>query len=317
MNIIAYPPHELKTKYHACLSYASGFSTVAYICRRYHISKASLMRWMTIFDGTERSLVNKSHRPHTPHPHAHTESEIKKIQDLLRRNPHIGLVELFSKLRVSIGYSRHYASLYRFLKKLGFYGMQPETHKKYVPKPYETPHRIGEKAQLDVKYVPPDCNANLHDNNKYYQYTIIDEASRERFIYPYQERSSYSTVDFIQRAITFFGYIPKIIQTDNGSEFTYIKETNRIHPFDTLCFNLGITHKLIRPRTPRHNGKVERSHRNDQQRFYSYLRFYCYDDLKTQMKAYLKRSNNICSSALNWLTPSQKRQQLFLLNLVA
>lgn len=73
---------------------------------------------------------------------------------------------------------------------------------------------------------------------------------------------------------------------------------------------MNITHKLIRPRTPRHNGKVERSHRNDQQRFYQYLSFYSYTDLIIQMKAYLKRSNNIPMQTLNWLTPIQKREQI-------
>ena len=87
--------------------------------------------------------------------------------------------------------------------------------------------------------------------------------------------------------------------------------------FDTLCENLGITHKLIRPRTPRHNGKVERSHRNDNVRFYSTLKFYNYNDLVKQMKAYLIRSNNICSSSIGWLTPLQKREQLIKKGMVA
>ena len=138
----------------------------------------------------------------------------------------------------------------------------------------------------------------------------FDEASRERFIYPYMEQSSYSTIDFIKRAIVYFGYKPKIIQTDNGFEFTHGAKTDRIHPFDVLCNSLNIEHKLIKPRTPRHNGKVERSHRNDQQRFYNYLSFYSYDDLIYQMKFYLKRSNNIPMQILGWLSPIQKREQL-------
>ena len=125
---------------------------------------------------------------------------------------------------------------------------------------------------------------------------MIDEASRERFIYPYLEQSSYSTVDFVKRAIAYFGYKPKIIQSDNGFEFTHNKETKMIHPFDILCGELAIIHKLIRPRTPRHNGKAERSHRTDNNRFYLTLKFYNYNDLVKQMKAYLIRSNNFCSS---------------------
>lgn len=162
---------------------------------------------------------------------------------------------------------------------------------------------------MDVKVVPKQCYVGQLPD-KFYQYTVIDEASRERFIYPYKEQSSYSTIDFVKRAIVYFGYKPQIIQTDNGQEFTYTKRTDKIHPLDVLLMSLQITHKLIKPRTPRHNGKVERSHRNDQQRFYSYLHFYSYDDLLKQMKTYLKRSNNIPMQSLNWLTPLQMRQNI-------
>ncbi|MDY3087703.1 MAG: IS481 family transposase, partial [Oscillospiraceae bacterium] len=55
---------------------------------------------------------------------------------------------------------------------------------------------------------------------------------------------------------------------------------------------------------------VERSHRNDQERFYNYLKFYSYDDLLIQMKRYLKRSNNIPMAVLDWKSPLQKRAEL-------
>lgn len=145
---------------------------------------------------------------------------------------------------------------------------------------------------MDVKFVPPVCYSGSVPQ-KFYQYTVIDEASHKRFLYPYMEQSSYSTVDFVKRAIAYFGYKPAIIQTNDGGEFTHIKKTNREHPFDILCSELNIDHQKIRPRTPRHNGKVEHSHRNDQERFYNHMSFYDYEDLKLQMKRYLKRSNNI------------------------
>ena len=101
-----------------------------------------------------------------------------------------------------------------------------------------------------------------------------------------------------------------MIQTDNGFEFTLGRLSEKKHAFDIFCEVESIEHKLIRPRTPRHNGKVERSHRNDNERFYKYLNFYSYDDLKHQMKAYLKRSNNIPMQTLNWHTPLEKRKKL-------
>lgn len=302
-----YLPHEINTKFYAVKLYRNGYS-VSFVCRRYKISKSSLMRWNKKFDGTKESLIDKSHRPKTKHPNAHTDIELKWIRDYTRRNPNISLPELYGKLRTEKGYSRHACSLFRVMRKMGYY-VNKEKRTKYVPKHYDTPKQIGIKWQLDVKYVPKDCYSGI-DNQKFYQYTVIDEASRERFIYPYKEQSSYSTVDFIKRAIVYFGYKPKIIQTDNGQEFTYTSKTDRIHPFDMLCLSLNIEHKLIRPRTPRHNGKVERSHRNDQQRFYNYLSFYSYKDLLIQMKAYLKRSNNIPMQILNWLSPLQMRDKL-------
>jgi len=191
-------------------------------------------------------------------------------------------------------------------RRLGYSSYAPSTKKKRKPQPYNTPTELGIKWQMDVKYVPTACYSGTIPQ-KFYQYTVIDEASRERFIYPYMEQSSFSTVDFLKRAITYFGYQPLILQTDNGPEFTHLKKTDRTHPLDILCAELKIEHKRIRPRTPRHNGKVERSHRNDQERFYNYLLFYDYNDLQVQMKRYLNRSNNIPMQVLNWKSPLEMR----------
>lgn len=307
MTSISHYPHDLNTKYFAVLLYRNG-NPISFVCRRYKCSKASLMRWNKKFDGSRESLINKSHRPLSKHPNAHTEEELTWIKNYIKRNPTISLCELYGKLRTDKGYSRHACSLFRIVRKLK-YKVNTEKHSKYVPKKYDTPTNIGIKWQMDVKVIPKQCyTGQLPD--KFYQYTVIDEASRERFIYPYKEQTSYSTIDFVKRAIVYFGYKPEIIQTDNGQEFTYTMKTNRIHPLDSLLNSLNITHKLIKPRTPRHNGKVERSHRNDQQRFYSYLQFYSYNDLLIQMKAYLKRSNNIPMQSLNWLTPLEMRQKI-------
>ena len=304
-----YLPHETTTKVHSVELYRQ-MQDVEFVCRRYHISKASLMRWNRQYDGTKESLQSKSHRPHSPHPNAHTEEELKWIRDYHRRNPGITVCEMYGKLCQEKGYTRHPGSLYRIFVKLGYREKAASTKEKSKHLGhYDTPAELGKKWQMDVKYVPSVCYVGV-DGEKFYQYTMIEEASRERFIYPYRENSSYSTVDFVQRAILYFGYAPEIVQTDNGSEFTYTQKTRRVHPLDVLCGRLHIQHKTIRPRTPWHNGKVERSHRNDQERFYNHLSFYSYEDLKIQMKRYLYRSNRIPMSVLGWRTPIQKRREL-------
>ena len=73
-----------------------------------------------------------------------------------------------------------------------------------------------------------------------------------------------------------------------------------------MAAQLNIRHKLIRPYTPRHNGKVERSHREDQRRFYETHSFYSLDDFKKQLSAYLYRSNSRPMRPLSWLSPLEK-----------
>ena len=240
---IKYLPHDFNTKFYAVQSYRNR-NRAEYVCRKYHIPNASLSRWNRKYHGTKESLVDKSHRPLTPHPNAHTE--------------------------------------------------------------------LGKKWKIDVKFVPNECKcSNLPNNLWFYQWTCIDEASRKRFIYHYTEHTPANTVAFVYRCFLFYGYKPEEIQTDNGTEFTWNQEKIKvIHPFNKLCIEENIYHHKIKPRTPRHNGKVERSHRNDNERFYNTLKFYSLEDLRYQAKLYLKRSNYIPMAVLNYRTPKEKRVYL-------
>lgn len=304
-----YCPHEITTKLNSVNLYRLT-KDISFVCRRYHISKASLMRWNKRYDGTKESLMPRSHRPLTPHPNAHTAEEIGWIKSYHRRNPNISICELYGKLREDKAYTRHPGSLYRVFVRLGYRRNVESTKKKsrHTGK-YDTPTELGIKWQMDVKYVPTACHS-AKEKEQFYQYTVIEEASRKRFIYAYGEQSSYSTVDFLKKAITWFGYAPNEIQTDCGSEFTHTAKTKRVHALDRFCAQYNIRHHVLRPRTPWHNGKVERSHRNDQERFYNHLSFYSFDDLQMQMNRYLKRANNIPMAVLGWKSPNQIHREL-------
>ncbi len=143
-----YLPHEISTKESAVKTYRQ-VGDVGYVCRKYHISKASLMRWNKIYDGKGESLIPKSHKPHTPHPNSHTEQEIKWIKDYHRRNPNITICELYGKLREDKAYSCHPGSLYRVSVRLGLRKKAESTKKKSRHLGiYDTPVQIGEKWQL-------------------------------------------------------------------------------------------------------------------------------------------------------------------------
>lgn len=309
-----YLPHKLETKIHAVQMYLNC-NDIGYVCRKYHISRVSLWRWIKKYDGTPESLIDKSHKPKSRHPEAHTNQEIRWIRNYVRRNPRITLCELWIKLKREKGYKRTITALYRVMKRLNikFYkGMNiKNTSKKKHNKKYNTPKNMGEKGQMDVKYVPNECKVGLPEDKRFYQYTYIDEATRERYLYWYEEHTPTNTVDFVKRVIKYLGYKPKEIQTDNGIEFTYNQaKIKKIHPLEKLLKELGIKHHKIQPRTPQHNGKVERSHRNDNERFYSYLKFYSIEDLREQGARYVKRSNNIPMAVLKYLSPKEKRAEL-------
>lgn len=111
-HIQHYISHELNMKYYSIKIYRNGYS-VSFVCRRYIISKSSLMHWNRNFDGTKKSLIDKSHRPLSNHLNVHLEEELFWIRNYIRRNLNIFLCEHYGKLRVS----KYACSLFWIIKK--------------------------------------------------------------------------------------------------------------------------------------------------------------------------------------------------------
>ena len=61
--------------------------------------------------------------------------------------------------------------------------------------------------------------------------------------------------------------------------------------FEQALKENDIIYHRIKVATPRHNGKVERQHRIDEQRFYSKMRMYSLEDGRKQLERYDKTSN--------------------------
>ena len=274
---------------------------------KYKTNRQYIYRWKNRYNGSIESLRCRSRRPHH-HPNQHTPSEIKLIYNTRRRNPNAGLVILWVKL-MQKGYKRSITGLYRFLRRQGIMAVKVP-NPKYVPKPYEKMHYPGQRVQVDVKFVPAVCLVNEAKGQKFYQYTAIDEYSRWRFVEAFEEHSSYSSAQFLEHLIKAFPYPIECVQTDNGQEFTKrfgsYGGSEKLTVFQIRLADYGIKHKLIRPFTPRHNGKVERSHRKDNERFYATHTFYSFDDFSKQLKLYNRRDyNNFPMCPLDWKTPNE------------
>lgn len=274
---------------------------------KYKTNRQYIYRWKNRYDGSIESLRNRSTRPHH-HPNQHTPEEIKLISDMRRRNPDAGLVVFWVKL-MQRGYTRSIPGLYRFLRKQGMMAVKPP-NPKYIPKPYEQMDHPGQRIQIDVKFVPSACLVNQAKGKRFYQYTAIDEYSRWRFVEAFEEHSSYSSMRFLEHLVKVFPCPIECVQTDNGQEFTkrFSSHGGSDKPtiFQTRLKEFGIRHKLIRPFAPRHNGKVERSHRKDNERFYATHTFYSFEDFSKQLKVYNRKDyNQFPMRPLGWRTPKQ------------
>ena len=273
---------------------------------KYKTNRQYIYRWKRRFDGSIESLRDRSRRPHH-HPNQHTPQEIKLILDMRRRNPDAGLVVFWVKL-MQRGYKRSIPGLYRFLKKQGIMAVHLP-NPKYIPKPYEQMDHPGQRIQIDVKFVPYACLVNSKVIGKqFFQYTAIDEYSRWRFVEAFEEHSTYSSAMFLEHLVKAFPYRIECVQTDNGSEFTnrFTSQKEKATMFQVHLQKHGIRHKLIRPYTPRHNGKVERSHRKDNERFYATHTFYSFEDFSRQLQRYNRREyNRFPMRPLGWKSPAQ------------
>ena len=270
---------------------------------RYKVNRQYVYRWRKRYDGTLQSLADKSHRPHH-HPNQHTPEELKLIADMRKRNTNAGLVVFWVKLRQR-GYSRSITGLYRVLQKTGQLTVKPP-NPKYIPKPYEKMFYPGQRVQIDVKVVPTSCIVGDAKGEKFYQYTAIDEYSRFRYLEAFKEQSTYSSAIFLEHLVKAFKFPIECVQTDNGMEFTKKLSVGKQTPtmFERALQNHGIKHKLIRPFTPRHNGKVERSHRKDNEYFYATHKFYSFDDFAKQLKLHNYKYNKFPMRPLNWKAPA-------------
>lgn len=266
---------------------------------RYRVSRMSIYRWLERYDGKWQSLKERSHRP-KHHPAEQTEEEYNLIK---RHYPYYDdMMMLWDRLREK-GYKRCYQTMQRAIRRMKLDKVPYKRHP-HKPKPYMRAEYPGQKVQIDVKFVPNYCVA---DGRKYYQYTAVDECTRFTFREMYDEHSTYSSKDFLMKLIVAFPFPIREVQTDNGTEWTtqlLVKDQSMKTLFEQALSDMDIIYHRIRVATPRHNGKVERQHRLDEERLYSKMRMYSLEDGRKQLAKYNKVSNNISKSCLKFRSPN-------------
>lgn len=262
---------------------------------RFKVSRNSIYRWKNRYDGTWQSLKDRSHRPKS-HPKQHSQQEHDLIMRYYHRNKDDKIV-LWDKIRKK-GYNRSYTVMCQYIRRQG---IEQSDRKKYrKDKPYKRADYPGQKLQLDVKYVPSYC---VVTGEKYYQYTAVDECTRWTYREMYAEHSTYSSLEFLKNLVKKAPFPIREVQTDNGTEWTKALISRTL--FEKQLEQYDIVYHRIRVATPRHNGKVERQHRTDEQRFYQKMRMYSLEDGRKQLEKYNKWSNTIPKICLKFLSPNE------------
>lgn len=279
-----------------------GWREVMKICP---YGKRTLERWSTAYkNGGAEALESHSTRPKT-NP-KETPIELKECVIALRKKTKLCAIKLHWKLEKK-GVFIHERTIGKILKAEGL--VRKYRVKKITYKYLRAVRKPGELVEIDVKYVPGSVAGK-----RYFQYTAIDTASRWRYLAIYDEQTNEHSIAFLKEVIELFSHTITAIKTDNGSIFTnYYTGTNKrsdmtvktIHALDRFCAENGIIHYLIDPGKPAQNGTVERSHREDQEKFYERYSFYSVGDLKRKLFRWNQEYNDLEHCGLNGKTPNE------------
>ena len=239
---------------------SSEARNVARTCRHFGISRQAFYRWKRRFEATgEAGLWGRSTRPHRS-PTAIAPAVISKIL-YLRQHYHFGpgriadYLKRFHQLTVAV------SSVHRILVRHDLNRLPAnQKHRAHARRwqRYEKP-QPGHRLQIDVKFLERIPGTR----KRFYQFTAIDDCTRIRVLKVYDACTQGTAIRFMDDVLRRLPFRVQVVQTDNGAEF-------QSH-FHWRLDALGIRHVYIRPRTPHLNGKVERSHRIDDQEFYQLL----------------------------------------------
>lgn len=267
--------------------------------------KRSLERWVAKYKQQgEEGLVPKSTRPKSSPKD--TPIRLKERVIELRKSNKKSALKLHWQLEKE-GIGLHERTIGKILKAEGL--VRKYRVKKVKYKYIKALLQPGDLVEIDVKYVPQKYN-----EIQYFQYTAIDCATRWRYLAVYDQQTNEHSVHFLNAVLSKFPYPVKAIKTDNHSTFTnrytgYAKSTDplnaRPHALDIECAKLGIVHYLIDPGKPAQNGKVERSHRSDQEVFYDQVQLGTLEELKLKLRLWNMYYNDLEHCGLNGLTPNE------------
>lgn len=278
-------------------AHAEQSMNVAFTCRCFGISRDTFYRWKKNYKQKGNiGLVNS--KPCPENPKLRTPKIIEEKILYLRQTYHFGQQRIswyllrYHQIKISS------VGVYCVLKRHGLNRLPKNQRKRSIPEVKRYEKQVpGHHVQVDVKFL--DFKDNAGKKIRRFQYTAIDDATRVRALKIYGRHTQQNAIDFVNYVIEKFPFRINMIRTDNGHEFQA--------KFHWHLEDLGIRHAYIKPRTPRLNGKVERSHGTDQQEFYQLLTYKDDVDLHAKLAEWEAFYNYARPhSAMNGKTPYER-----------
>ena len=285
---------------------------IRYGCRQNGVCHKTFYDWLKKLKASDCDLTSLKNRPRgcRVSPKRTDQQTVKKLCEIRKRTGDTGGAVVSHIYHQQTGKQIAHSTVDNIFAREGL-------TTRYRPKK-TNPHtkRYASAKPLDRTQMDTVGLKIEDDNgNKVFAVTGIDCCSRRGFIHCCLEKSTEEARIGLKKLIKVFGK-PRLVQTDNGVEFTYLfvsrsnakrKKEERYAPFEKLLEQERIEHYLIKPRTPAHNGKVERFHR-------SILRYArankldgkSLDTIKSSLEKFVKFYNEEKpNAALNGLTPMQ------------
>jgi transposase InsO family protein len=257
---------------------------VAAACRRLGRKRGFYYFWWNRFLASGYRLESLQPRSRKPHGHRRqvAASTVEAIVRL-RKKTAMGRYRLHHELALT-GLVVPVSTIGKVLRREGLIGPPPRKKGKKSGRRFEMAEP-GDMIQMDVKYVPWRIAGQ-----RYYQYTVLDDCTRWRYTEIRADLSGTDARDVLEAAQARFPVAFRKVQTDNGVEFTYrlvsearvVDREPKPHPFDIWCDRHNIAHRCIPPGAKTQQGKVERSHRMDQEEFYNLKEYRDPEQLKLE-----------------------------------
>jgi transposase InsO family protein len=259
------PRHDPQLKRRlAVLTHAQESRNVSKTCRFFGISRDTFYEWKKAYvRGGEAGLLPTKRGPRNPHPNRLPESLQHQILQI-RRDFNFGPQRIVWYLARYYGVKVSTGGVYGTLLRNGLNILPNTVSVRSIPSWHRYEKEVpGHHVQVDVKFL--DLVTQDGRRVRRFQYTAIDDATRVRALKIYPAHNQRTAIEFVDYVLERFPFRVRQIRTDRGHEFQA--------QFHWHVEELGIQHVYIKPRSPRLNGKVERSHRTDAMEFYQLLSY--------------------------------------------